>query len=164
MFNGKRLLIGAATAALPLLGAATLAAGPVSAAPVAHHAAVQAARPHAQGPCGSGNLAAEQATLTYGGAGNYGAVTLCYNSTSRDVWAIVQTAHVGGCASDNIGCGGAEVYNNDTGANKSCDIPSGGTSCTTGKINDANTTSYASGFVILDSNGSKVARGTTASF
>ena len=163
MNRSKRILSGVAAAALPILGATALIAGPASAAPAAHAAAVQAG-PRVTGPCGTGNIEAEHATLTYGGGGNYGTVYLCYNSTSRNVWAIVETSGVGGCQSDNVGCGEAEVYNNDTGANKACDIPLGRTSCTTGQIDDANTTSYASGFVILSSTGSKVARGSTASF
>jgi hypothetical protein len=165
--RSKRILLGAVTAALPIFGTAALLAGPASAAPAAragHVAVVEAAQPHAAGPCGTGNYEAEHATLTYGGGGNYGTVYLCYNSTSRNVWAIIQTSFVGACQSDNVGCGEVEVYNNDTGANKSCDIALGKTSCTTRQIPDANTTSYASGFVLLSSTGSKIARAQTASF
>lgn len=156
------MLVGAAMAALPVLGAATLAAGPASATPAAQ-VAVARSIPAVTNPCGSGNSDPKYATLKYGGGGDYGTIFLCYNSTSRDVWAIVESG-IGACQSDNVGCGSALIHNNNTGAQKTCNIAVGHTSCTTGEIGDANTTSYAQGDVILDSNGQRVARGTTGNW
>lgn len=158
----KRILLSLAGAALSFVAAAALVATPASAQVAAHFTSTHAV-PEASSSCGSSpKIVAESAAVDYNGV-KYGEVYLCYNTTTRDVWAIVDSTD-GSCQSDSVGCGSAEVYNNNNGKNSSCNIAVGGSSCTTGLIDDAGTTSYAFADIILTSSGSKVARGSTASF
>ncbi|WP_165845796.1 DUF2690 domain-containing protein [Streptacidiphilus pinicola] len=100
--------------------------------------------------CGGTTSTPYSSTLTWGDGSYAGTVYLRYNSGCRTVWAkIVLASPQDACgnASAGMACAEAVVHRNDDGAEMSCYVPQGATSCYTAMLNDANMSSHAEGFL-----------------
>jgi hypothetical protein len=121
---------------------AARAAIPASAAPTGEMRAAKTAR-----PASCGNFAARTAYVT-DPFGNRGLIQVSYSSCTRNVWAYLLSymspCHVVPGDSAN-GCGYGVIHRNSDGAERSCGISEGQTSCNSDQLNDANVTSYAYG-------------------
>ena len=101
--------------------------------------------------CGGTTSTPSSATITYSDGSYAGTISLRYNSGCRTVWAKITIPNPQtpcGTGTTDHDCAKAVIHRDKDGAELSCSVPAGSTSCYTNMLNDANMTSYAYG--ILD--------------
>lgn len=127
--------------ALLVMGSMVLLSAPASA--VTGTTASDLAKSALDRPSSCGNFAARTAYVTTP-SGNTGLIQVSYSSCTRNVWAYL-LSYAPPCRPGVDYCGGALIHRNSDGAERSCGLPAGGTSCNSDQLSDANVTSYAYG-------------------
>lgn len=130
-----------------LISGTLIAAPPAAAAPVAANAAA------------CGNYAAKIAYLNVPSS-TTGKIQLSYSSCTRNVWAYLES-YAPPCQPAQDFCGDGTVHRNSDGAERTCSLPAGGTTCNSSQLYDGNVTSYAKGYI---DNGAYTARNQTGSY
>jgi hypothetical protein len=152
-----KVVLACAALAAPFTAAAVAMPAPALASAVSAR--------HAAGPDTTGCVGGKAAESQPLSPGSNGTILLCYDITTRTVWAKLYTSNLPACfdaSNPGPGCGTASVTNS-RGASKSCTIPSNGTVCATTRIDDAGITSVAAAVVLIhcDAGGCTTASGST---